>query len=255
LAPARRVLIAGGSGGIGGAVARACARRGAWPLVGFCGNEQGARQTVADCGRGETFSLDLRLDDFGRGGDLPQVDAVVHAAGAISERRTLLGSGDAEMLQLLAINAIGPLRLTRALLAAGSPLTQILFVLSTAVACRGSGPYAVSKVAALAIAKLLAGELERSGARVHAVVPGWTETAMAGSAAEASGRDLDAIRALHPQGRILHPDEIGLLCARLLFEPPLCDASQVALWDRRIAPDPIWRGMDEVLAFDRVDPG
>ena len=251
-ASATRVLIVGGSGGIGSAVARACARRGAWPLVGYCGNEQKARETVADCGRGEIVALDLRLDDFGRSGELPRVDAVVHAAGAYTESRSLLGSRDAEMQQLLAVNAIGPLRLTKALLESGSALTQILFVLSTAIACRGSGPYAMSKTTALAVAKLLSGELAPRGARVHAVVPGWTETAMARVAAGAAGRDLEAIRAEHPEGRILHPDEIGQLCAQLLFEPPFCDASNFVLWDRRIAPEPIWRAMHEVLDFDRA---
>jgi NAD(P)-dependent dehydrogenase (short-subunit alcohol dehydrogenase family) len=245
-----RILISGGSGGIGGAIARACAARGAWPIVAYRGNEARAQRTVQLCGAGETLRIDLEQDELGLVDRLPAADAVVHCAGMYSPQSNLLEAGPSELARLLAVNALGPLRLTKALLNRSPGLRQVVFVLSTAVACRGTGPYALSKTAGMAVARLLANELAPRGVRVDAIVPGWTDTDMASAAAKSSGRDLDRIRSGHIDGQILQPQEIGDLCAELLFEAPARDGGHLVVWDRRDSRDPAWLGLDAVFSLD-----
>jgi NAD(P)-dependent dehydrogenase (short-subunit alcohol dehydrogenase family) len=251
---AKRILITGGSGGIGSAIAVACAKRGAWPLIGYCAREDRARQALELCGAGELVRLDLMREDCGIDGLCPRADAVVHCAGAITRQRRLMESTDEEVLHLFTMNALGPLRLTRRLLQGNPSLRHAIFVLSTAIACRGSGPYAVSKTAGLAIAKLLSVELEACGVRVDALVPGWTNTEMARFAAQSMGKSIEDVQRQHPSARILQPEEVGELCARLLLDEDLPREPQLVLWDTRLSPGPIWRGLRTVLAFDTLTP-
>jgi NAD(P)-dependent dehydrogenase (short-subunit alcohol dehydrogenase family) len=230
----------------------ACAARGAWPLVGFFRHRERARAAVRRCGAGQVVRADLFCNDFGIGSELPDVDALVHCAGMITDQRNLLGSSDEELWRLLTVNAIGPLRLTRELLLRTDSLRHIVFMLSTAIACRGSGAYAVSKTAALAMAKLLAKELGARGVRVDAVVPGWTDTEMARFAARSMGHDLDHIRRKHPGREILRPEQLADLCADLLLGNNVPAAPQLILWDKRLGDKPIWRDLETVLPFDEV---
>ena len=169
---ADKVLITGGSGGMGAAAVRACAARGAWPVAGYCNNRAGAAETIRQCGAGEILHLDLTRDDLGSTDGLPRVDRLLHCAGVLSSQRSLLATPAEELQTLFAAHVVGPLKLTQQLLASGSPLKHVLFVLSSAAGCRGSGPYALSKAAALAACKLLAGELAPRGIQLTAFAPG-----------------------------------------------------------------------------------
>jgi NAD(P)-dependent dehydrogenase (short-subunit alcohol dehydrogenase family) len=117
-------------------------------------------------------------------------------------------------------------------------LRQIIFVLSSAIACRGAGPYALSKMAGLAVAKLLSVELAERQIVVDVVVPGWTETPMAELAARATGRTLADVRAEHPGNRILTPADIAELTAGLVFDRPAGQPSQFVVWDLRTSREP-----------------
>jgi NAD(P)-dependent dehydrogenase (short-subunit alcohol dehydrogenase family) len=248
----QRILVTGGSGGIGSAIAEAVARRGHSPLVAYCRSEGRARRVVEACGGGEVLQLDLGRNDLGVHGDLPQVEAVVHCAGKITSQRRLIETPDEELAQLLAVNALGPLRLTRELLRRGQGLRHVLFVLSTAIACRGAGAYAVSKTAALAVAKLLAVELKPAGVAVDVIVPGWTNTGMADFAAGATGRTLDDVRREHPGGKILRPEEIAALACEILWGVSRPASPQFVWWDRRRCHEPVWCELDSVMTYDEA---
>jgi len=222
-------------------------------MVGYLHNAPRARDVVRACGAGGTIRIDLARDDLGLVGRLPEADAVVHCAGMITPQRSLVRSTPAELAHLLEVNALGPLRLTQALLAESPDLRNVVFVLSTAVACRGTGPYALSKATGLAVSRLLATELAPRGVRVDAIVPGWTETEMASAAARASGRCLDEVRSEHLDDRILRPDEIGELCAELLFDTPARPGGHLLVWDRRDSRDPVWLGLDSTFSLDQGD--
>lgn len=249
----RRVLITGASGGIGAAVARACAERGAWPIVGYCRGAERAAAVVKSCGRGEIFRLDLAQPDLGLAGDLPAADAVVHCAAAYAPRRTLLDCPAETLEHLLTVNATAPLRLT-GMLGERQHLENAVFILSSAAFCRGGGPYALSKAAALAACRLLEGELAVRGGRVDAIVPGWTDTPLAQAAADAAGKSLATIAADHIQGRLLMPDELAALCAKLLFDMPPASRGQLVVWDRRDSAEPVWQPLRAEAANDLAKP-
>ncbi len=219
------------------------------PVVGYAASERGALETVRACGSGEAVRLDL-LDPDWPLDRLADVAAVVHCAGLYSNQRTLLGSSRDETWRLLEVNALAPLRLTEALVASGAPLAHAVFLLSTAVSCRGGGPYALSKAAALAGCKLLADELAPRGVRVHAIVPGWTETPMAAAAAAASGRTLGDVRARHPDHHLLDPEQIGRLAVDLLSDAPSRATGQLVVWDLRDSPEPTWTSLQHALSLN-----
>jgi 3-oxoacyl-[acyl-carrier protein] reductase len=242
-----RILISGGSGGIGGAIARQCGRRGAWPIVGYCSGHERATETVRRCGTGEICRIDLRDATV----SAPPCDALVHCAAAFSPARSLLESSEQLATELLEVNVLGALRLTRAA-AASKRLTRVVFVLSSASFCRGTGPYALSKAAELALCRLLANELAPRGVRVDGVVPGWTDTPMARQAAQHDGRAIEHVAAEHPQGRILDPDDVGRLCASLLFDQSDAPPGQLIEWDLRGGADPVWQPLHPMLAAENA---
>lgn len=234
--PGERILITGGSGGIGAAIAVGCAQRGAWPLVGYCRHPQQALDVVSRCGQGEIYRIDL----CAAMPDVPAIDAVVHCAAAYAPDRSLLEGEETLLDDLLQVNLLGPLRLTRAAAGASVGLKRLVFVLSSAAFCRGTGPYALSKAAELALCRLLANELAPRSVRVDAVVPGWTQTPLAALAAAAGGRSMEAIAGEHVGGRILQPDEIGKLCGSLLFDHADAPPGRLIVFDRRDGTEPIW---------------
>jgi 3-oxoacyl-[acyl-carrier protein] reductase len=240
--PNERILITGGSGGIGSAIAVACAERGAWPIVGYCSNESRATEVVARCRRGESYRIDLSalLDH------VPAVEAIVHCAAAFAPERSLLNAPDELLAELLAVNLCGPLRLTRAVMARTNSLKRLVFILSSASFCRGSGPYALSKAAELALCRLLANELAPKHVRVDSVVPGWATTAMAERAARVNGQVLDDVARQHPDGVLLDPQQIGELCARLLFDHADAPPGNLIVWDRRDCADPVWYALRNI---------
>lgn len=241
MTPGERILITGGSGGMGGAIAAACAARGAWPVVGYHTGEVKAQEMVARCGRGEVWRGDLRFAPD----QVPVVDAIVHAAAAFSPDRSLFNAPCEVIDDQLSVNVLGPLRLTRAVRAASAGLRRIVFVLSSASFCRGTGPYALSKAAELALCRLLANELEPSGVRVDAIVPGWTATAMAERAARAKGLTLAEVAQDHLGGTLLDPREIGQLAAELLFDHADAPPGNLIVWDRRDSVEPVWHALNQ----------
>lgn len=243
-----RVLIVGGSGGIGSATALACARKNWWPIIGYHSNPLNAQHVLNQSGLGEIIFLNLLEEDCGAPNGLPVVDAVVHCAGAASQNDNLLDAPEDTLKKLLDLHALGPLRITRAV-ASGSPqLRTVIFILSSAAADRGGGPYTFSKLVGLSVCKLLAVELNGRGVCVHAVLPGWTETAMAMKAATLLGRSLADIRMGHIDGRLLEPSEVGTLCVDLLAKC-LGERGQLVWWDRRVSREPLFLRLDSVLAI------
>ena len=217
------------------------------PLVGFFHDRAAAEQVVRTLQSGDVCRIDLMAKSFADH-DLPEAEILIHCGGRITARRQLLASTADEIGELLEINSLGPLRLTQALLERSDKLKHIVFVLSSAIACRGAGPYALSKMAALAVAKLLNVELVERNVLVDVIVPGWTETPMAEFAGGTTGRTLDDVRAEHPGNRILTPGEIAELTAELLFDRPAGQPSQFVVWDLRSGPDPLRCALTQ--AFD-----
>jgi len=177
-----RIVVVGGTGGIGGAVVSALAARGDRILA--TGRDPGRLAALAEGGVA-THPLDLR--DPGCGADLAtaaadhgfdRVDGLVLAAGGlgpIGPTRAIDagGVGDA-----FVEHVVGPLRVVQALAprldAAGSPSVVMLSGGGATGAFPRYSAYALAKVATVRLAENLAAE--EPGWRVNAVAPGFVAT-------------------------------------------------------------------------------
>lgn len=185
----RVVLITGASGGLGSALARACAAAGA--TVVLHGKTQRKLEALYDeieaAGHPEATILPLDLataaaEDFANVAhalmaQLKRLDALVHTAALLGSLGPIEHQSFESWLALLRVNVAAPMGLTRALipLLTASPDASVTFTLDN----RGEQPraywggYGVSKAGVATLARELADEWDnRDHMRVNAVVPG-----------------------------------------------------------------------------------
>jgi NAD(P)-dependent dehydrogenase (short-subunit alcohol dehydrogenase family) len=225
----RRVLVTGGTKGIGEAIVARLARDGARvattarsiPPEGVPGHVE--RFIAADLStpQGTDQVITATRDTFGG------VDVLVHNAGGTDATAGPASSfDDKTWAQTLELNLLAPVRLDRGLapgmLAQGSG--SIIHVTSIAKTLPRSGPmpYAAAKAALSNYSKGLAAELAPRGVRVNRVLPGFIETAGAqvlmDETAKAMGTDRDGARAAImaglggiPMGRTGSPHDVAEL--------------------------------------------
>jgi len=186
-------MVTGASRGLGAALARALAREGARVALVARGREEVERVAAeirADGGEAHGLAGDV--------GDKEQihrlagaaaalvgpVDLLVHNASTLGRTPLplLLDTDCEELERVLAVNLVGPFRLTRAL--AGSMALRggglVLHVTSDAglTPYAGWGAYGVSKAALDHLGRIWAAELEGSGVRFLTVDPGEMDTQM-----------------------------------------------------------------------------
>lgn len=185
----RVVFITGASGGLGSALARACAAAGA--TVVLHGKTQSKLEALYDeitaAGQPEPTILPLDLakagaEDFGNvshalQAQLGRLDALVHTAAALGSLGPIEHQSFDSWLTLLRVNVAAPMGLTRALmpLLEAADDASVVFTLDD----RGETPraywggYGVTKSGVGTLARELADEWEnRERMRVNAVVPG-----------------------------------------------------------------------------------
>ena len=216
----RRVLVTGGSRGIGAACCRLFARAGATVGVHY-----GRQRDTAEALRAQlepptsgghlALGADLSVPDEVEGlferltNEWGGLDCLVNNAGVW--RRNPLAELDAEELESTwQINLRGVFLCgQRALpLLERSPNGNIINISSTA-GQRGEAfysPYAASKGAIIALTKSWSTELA-PGIRVNAVAPGWVDTEMCIEPFADGGRE--AIEASIPLGRVASPEDIA----------------------------------------------
>ena len=214
----RTVVVTGGASGIGKATALLLAREGARVLVGDVDRAGGA--AVAAQAAGEGLGLDyLPLDltqpasiaDFAAAAQarVERVDGLVNGAGW--DRIEPFLENPPEMWdQLIAINLLGAVRLTRALL---PPMVEaragkIVNIASDAgrVGSMGETVYAAAKGGLIAFTKSLAREMARYRINVNCVCPGPTDTPLFQRQPD---RMREALTRAIPFRRIAQPEEIA----------------------------------------------
>lgn len=182
-------LVAGASGGMGGAIARALAAEGA-RLVLVARSGEKLRQLAEEV-RGPSPEVDVLPTDLGDDAQVKRtvarveaafggLDILIHAAGVFHAGPVAEVPAD-ELDRQYRINTRGPYLLTQLLLPSLIRRQgQVVFINSTAgLAARGgAGAYAASKYALRAVADALREEVNRDGVRVLSVYPGRTATAM-----------------------------------------------------------------------------
>lgn len=223
----KRVLVTGGSRGIGRAVASAFASQGASVAVGFRTNRKAAEETVRTLPGGphhvveadvtDAVAVRRMVDDVVA--TLGGLDIVVNSAGIWMDH--VLEEVDYSQWQeawrrVLATNLTGPANVcycaARHMIGHGGG--RIVNV-SSRGAFRGEpdGPaYGASKAGLNALSQSLARRLAPHSVFVGVVAPGFVDTDMAARAL--AGPDGDDIRAQSPLGRVAKPEEVA---AAVLF--------------------------------------
>ncbi|WP_312796616.1 glucose 1-dehydrogenase [Tianweitania sp.] len=216
-------LVAGGSRGIGTAVARRLAKDGMAVAVGYRNSASEAEAIVGDieAAGGQAFAVQ---GDVGRNGDparmveetverFGQLDVLVNTAG-IGPYRSLDAVDEAYIRAMFDTNVTGAIMLTKAaasMMQEGGRIIQVSSRLAYSP-IPTSTVYAASKAAVQAMVHGFAKELGPRGITVNAVAPGVIETDMTTKIIAERG---EQIRATTPLGRIGQPDDIACIVAFL----------------------------------------
>lgn len=220
---ARVALVAGGSRGIGAAVARRLAADGATVAIGYRAAAAEA-ETIAceiEAGGGRAFAVQ---GDIGRDGDAARMveetmarcgrlDVLVNTAG-IGPYRPLASIDEAYIRQMFDTNVLGAIMLTKAAAAAMRENGRIVHISSRLAynPLPTSTVYAASKAAVVAMVHGFARELGPRGITINAVAPGVIETDMTTAIIAERG---EQIRSSTPLGRIGQPGDIAGIVAFL----------------------------------------
>ena len=215
----RKIIIYGGAGGIGSAVARKLAEGGdRLHLVGRNSErlaqlaaELGATLTVGDVTDGSLFSRVAA--DAGE-----PLDGLVYAVGTIN-LRSLQRLGENDFLNDFRINAVGAALAVQAALPAlkKSAGTASVVLFSSVAAAQGFTFHAslgMAKGAVSGLTLALAAELAPK-VRVNAVAPSLTRTPLAQSIL-ANEQTAATMAGMHAMQRLGTAEDIALMCAFLL---------------------------------------
>ncbi len=218
------VLVVGGAGAIGSAVARTAALAGARVAVADFHREAAqavVREIEADGGIAEAYEIDLTRSDSVQA----CVDAVVESFGKLTALMNAAGhrgSAASELMTdemwsiLLDVNLTGVFRASRAavpaLKASGGGSIVSLSSVAAFSASRESAPYSATKAGVIGYSVGLAGELAPFGVRVNTICPGWVDGGFTHKAL-ATAADPDALRATatgqHLLGRMATPSDVA----------------------------------------------
>ena len=200
-----RVLVAGGTSGIGAGVARAFLGAGA-EVVATGLSE--AEIAAADLPGADLRRLDVRdgaaVEELVAG--LPSLDVLVNCAGMIARGREL---EPAVFAQVLDVNLTGTMRLCAAARPrlAGGAIVNLASMLSFFGGGLVPG-YAASKGGISQLTRSLAIAYAADPIRVNAVAPGWIETPLTADLVADAARS-GPILARTPLGRWGRPDEVA----------------------------------------------
>jgi NADP-dependent 3-hydroxy acid dehydrogenase YdfG len=181
----RKVLVSGGSAGIGAAVARACADAGA--AVGVIGRDQKRLDAVADSCGAATASADLMVQAETRRAvssvaeSIGGIDVLVNSAGMMLHSRLSAGLSE-DWEQMFGANVLGLLHVTHASLeylrdAEVADIVNLSSVAADEVAVPDFAVYSATKASVSRLTEGIRKELAKEGdIRVCSVKPGTVRT-------------------------------------------------------------------------------
>lgn len=210
----RLAVVTGGAGGIGAAVSRMLADRGADVVIADLDGEQA--QAVADTIGGQAHTLDVcdrdQVAELFVALDRPPAVLVTCAGGA--SRRAALDVDEALFRETIDLNAGGFWRCTQeAAQRCITDGTSLSVVHIGSSLHRGPAPelshFAAAKAASIALVRCFAQELAKDRIRVNAVIPGPVETAATGPVWDARPALREALAEKLPLTRIGQPSDIA----------------------------------------------
>jgi 3-oxoacyl-(acyl-carrier-protein) reductase len=220
----KKVLVTGGSRGIGRAVVLALAEAGADVAINFQHSSKAAEdicRTVRDMEVwSNIYQADVSQEDEAKRmmdkvyQDAGSIDVLVNNAG-ITRDKSFLKMTRAIWDEVVGVNLNGVFNVTRLILPGmvesgwGRVINMASIVGQTGNF--GQANYAVTKGGIIAFTMTLAREVSRKGVTVNAIAPGFIETDMTKDMPEAA---LTAVKAMTPVGRLGRPDEVA---AAVLF--------------------------------------
>jgi NAD(P)-dependent dehydrogenase (short-subunit alcohol dehydrogenase family) len=194
---ARTVLITGANRGIGLELSRQYAAAG-WQVIGTARRPDDA-EALRETGA-EVMQLDVTdpqsVDSLERGLDGRPIDMLINNAGILPLMWTLEEVDFEQFNRILAVNTVGPVRVTKALLSnlrAGGLKTVVNITSNLgSIAANTDGGfygYRESKAALNMFTRSLAADLGPEGFTCITVHPGWVKTDMGGSSAPVEVED------------------------------------------------------------------
>jgi 3-oxoacyl-[acyl-carrier protein] reductase len=222
----KKIFVSGGSRGIGAAIVKSLAQRGAQLAFTYSSNEAAAKAVLDSLtGSGHMMvQMDLNQEESIAAtvekvmAHLGDIDGVVNNAG-ITKDQLLLRMKSEDFDSVIQTNLRGTFLVTRAFLKPlvkarkGSVVNVTSVIGQTGNA--GQANYAASKAGTEAFSKSVALEVASRGIRVNCVAPGFIKTEMTDVLTE---DQKNMVLSKIPLGRIAEPDEVASAVAFLLSD-------------------------------------
>jgi 3-oxoacyl-[acyl-carrier protein] reductase len=219
----KRVLVVGGSSGIGNGIAHAFRRRGARVHV------WGTRQTAADYAGNEGSDLQGLGYDGVDVGDPQMIDEAPHPFDGLDVLVLCQGTvvyrrGEFERNgwdTVMAVNLDSVMDCARKFRSALSATRGSIIIVSSIAGFKaniGNPAYAASKAGAISLTKTLGQAWARDGIRVNGLAPGLVDTKLTKVTTENPERRAGALASI-PQGRLGTPEDMA--GAALFLASPL----------------------------------
>ena len=215
----KRIIVTGGTRGIGKSVALSFAHEGAWVAVNYSSDEKSAAATKKELVRLTPKCRIFKADVSSRPdvekmiktiiGEWEHVDILVNNAGIINDKLLMFLNED-DWERVINVNLKGTYLFSRAIIKTmiGRKFGRIINITSPSALQGRAGQtnYAASKGGIISFTKSLAKEMARLGITVNAVCPGVITTPMTANLNQEIKCDItDRI----PMRRLCRPEEVA----------------------------------------------